>query len=80
MHFRCILCNINLLNLEQSAYFTSLGVNIDLPVCRVGSGSGHHSDGACHRAKELGSAVLEDISDLELPSLGNSLEGRIVGE
>ena len=66
--------------LEQAADGAGLGVDVDSAVRRVRTGTGHHGDGAGHRAKELGSAVLQDVSDFELPSLGNSLEGRIVGE
>ena len=65
---------------EQSAYSAGLGVDVDPAVCRVAAGAGHHGDGACHRAEELGSAVLEYVSDRKSPSLGNALEGRIVGQ
>ena len=55
-------------------------VDVDAAVSRGRGGTGHHGDGAGHRAEELRAAVLQDVADGEPPAGGNALLGRVVGQ
>ena len=66
--------------LEQAGNLAGLGIDVDAPVCRVGSRAGHHGDRARHRAEELRAAVFQNVADRKTPAGGLALLGGIVGQ
>ena len=54
-------------NLEQAGDLTGFGVNVNTAVCGVSSSTGHHGDGTSHGAQELSAAVLQNVTDGQLP-------------
>ena len=66
--------------LEQAGDLTGFGVDVDTAVSGVSGSTGHHGDGTGHGAQELGSAVLQNVADGQLPTGGHALLGGIVGQ
>ena len=54
--------------LEQAGNLAGFGVHIHAAIRRIRRGTGHHGNGAGHRAQELRSAVLQDVADGKTPA------------
>ena len=66
--------------LEEAGDLAGFGVDVDAAVSGVSSSTGHHGDSTGHGAQELGAAVLQNVTDGQLPAGGNTLLGGIIGQ
>ena len=60
--------------LEQAGDLAGFDIDVDTAVSGVSSGTGHHGDGAGHGAQELSAAVLQNVTDGQLPTGGLRLK------
>jgi len=59
--------------LEQPGNFTGIYIHIHSPEGWVGAGTGHQTDGSGAGAQKLGAGINQDITDRQVPALGNTL-------